>query len=69
MIKEKGKPMAKRTAAKREVINTGTDKQYVRRDQSGRFKDSDDVGRSLAQHRQRKAKNKSEPGQGDKGDR
>jgi hypothetical protein len=61
--------MAKRTAAKRELINTGTDKRYVRRDQSGRFKESDDVGRSLAQDRQRKAKTKSKPGQGDKGDR
>lgn len=61
--------MAKRTAAKRELINTGTDKRYVRRNQSGRFKESDDVGRSLAQDRQRKAKTKSKPGQGDKGDR
>jgi hypothetical protein len=61
--------MAKRKAAKRELINTGTDKRYVRRDQSGRFKESDDVGRSLAQDRQRKASTKSKPGQGDKGDR
>ena len=41
--------MAKRTAAKRELINTGTDNRYVRRNQSGRFKESDDVGRSLVQ--------------------
>jgi hypothetical protein len=61
--------MAKRTAAKRELINTGTDKRYVRRDQSGRFKESDDVGRSLAQDRRRRAKTKTKPGQGDKGDR
>ena len=61
--------MAKRTAAKRELIDTGTDKRYVRRDPSGRFKESDDVGRSLAQDRQRKAKTKAKPGQGDKGDR
>ncbi len=61
--------MAKRTAAKRELINTGTDKRYVSRDRSGRFKESDDVGRSLAQDRQRKAKTKSRAGQGDKGDR
>jgi hypothetical protein len=61
--------MAKRKAAKRELINTGTDKRYVRRDQSGRFKESDDVGRSLAHDRQRKASTKSKPGQGDKGDR
>ena len=61
--------MAKRTAAKRELIDPGTDKRYVRRNQSGRFKESDDVGRSLAQDRQRKARTKSKPGQGDKGDR
>jgi len=61
--------MAKRTAAKRELINTGTDKRYVRRSQSGRFKESDDVGRSLAKDRQTQAKTKSKLGQGDKGDR
>ena len=61
--------MAKRKAAKRELINTGSDKRYVRRDQSGQFKESDDVGRSLAQDRHREAKTKSKPGQGDRGDR
>ena len=61
--------MAKRTAAKRELINTGTDKRYVRRDQTGRFQESDDVGRSLAKDRQTKARTKARPGQGDKGDR
>jgi hypothetical protein len=58
-----------RKAAKRELINTGTDKRYVRRDSQGRFKESDDVGRSLAQDRQRVAKTKSAKGQGDRGDR
>jgi hypothetical protein len=61
--------MAKRKAAKRELINTGTDKRYMRRDQSGKFKESDDVGRSAAQDRQQKAKSKARRGQGDKGDR
>ena len=61
--------MAKRKAATRELINPGTDKRYVRRSRSGRFKESDDVGRSLAKDRQRQAKTKSKPGQGDKGDR
>jgi hypothetical protein len=61
--------MAKKSAAKRELIKTGTDKRYVRRGRSGRFKESDDVGRSLAQDRQRKAKARSKRGQGDKGDR
>jgi len=48
---------------------TGTDKRYVRRNTSGQFKESDDVGRSLAQDRRRKAKAKSVKGQGDRGDR
>ena len=61
--------MRKRTAARRELINTGTDKRYVRRDQTGTFKESDDVGRSLAKDRQTKARTKARSGQGDKGDR
>jgi hypothetical protein len=56
-------------AAKRELIDTGIDKRYVRRDRQGRFKESDDVGRSLAADRRRKAKTVAKPGQGDKGDR
>lgn len=32
----------------RELIDTGTDKRYVRRDDRGRFEESDDVGRSRA---------------------
>jgi len=61
--------MRKRAAAKRELINTGTDKRYVRRDRSGRFKESNDVGRSLAHDRQHNAKTQVRPGQGEKGDR
>lgn len=65
------KRAAKRTgkASRRELINTGTDKRYVRRASNGTFKESDDVGRSLAQDRRRKAKTKAKRGQGDKGDR
>ena len=36
-------------AAKRELIDTGHDKRYVRRDAKGQFNESDDVGRSLSQ--------------------
>ena len=54
--------------SKRELIDTGTDKRYVRRDDEGRFKESDDVGRSLAADRRRKAKTEAKPGQGDRGD-
>jgi hypothetical protein len=55
--------------SKRELIDTGTDKRYVRRDEKGRFKESDDVGRSLAADRRQRAKTVSKPGQGDRGDR
>lgn len=54
---------------KRELIDTGTDKRYVRRDEQGQFKESVDVGRSSAADQRQQAKGKSKPGQGDKGDR
>ena len=53
----------------RELIDTGTDKRYVRRDEHGRFKESDDVGRSLAADQRQKAEHESRKGQGDRGDR
>ena len=61
--------MAKRKASSRELINTGSDKRFVRRSGSGKFKESDDVGRSLAQDRSQRARTKSRKGQGDRGDR
>jgi hypothetical protein len=54
--------------SKRELVDTGTDKRYVRRDDKGRFEESDDVGRSLAQDVRKHAKNTAKPGQGDRGD-
>lgn len=53
---------------KRELIDTGTDKRYVRRDDAGRFKESDDVGKSLAADVRQKAKTPAKAGQGDRGD-
>jgi hypothetical protein len=55
--------------SKRELIDTGTDKRYVRRDQNGRFKESVDVSRSLSADKRQKAKTVAKPGEGDKGDR
>jgi len=52
----------------RELIDTGTEKRYVRRSAKGRFDESDDVGRSLAQDRRQPAKKKVPAGQGDRGD-
>ena len=57
-----------KASGKRELIDTGTDKRYVRRDEKGQFKESDDVGRSLAQDVQHEAKTKVKAGQGDRGD-
>ena len=53
---------------KRELIDTGTDKRFVRRDEGGRFEESDDVGRSLAKDVKQSAKTKVPSGQGDRGD-
>ena len=64
------KKTARRKAAKRELINTGSNKLYVRRNTRGTsFKEVEDVGRSLAQDRRRKAKSVAKRGQGDRGDR
>jgi hypothetical protein len=52
----------------RERIDTGTDKRYVRRNTEGRFKESDDVGRSLRSDRRTKAKRTVKKGEGDRGD-
>jgi hypothetical protein len=57
-------------ARKRELIEPHKgDKRYIRRDERGRIKESDDVGRSLSQDRRKQAKVAAKPGQGDKGDR
>ena len=60
--------MAKKAKSHRELIDTGTDKRYVRRDEEGQFDEVADVGRSLARDRQQEAKTKVPPGQGDRGD-
>lgn len=54
---------------KRELIEPNGDKRYVRRDEEGRFKESDDVGRSLAQDVKKHAKTEVKSGYGDQGDR
>ena len=58
----------KKTKSHRELIDTGRDKRFVRRDERGEFDDVSDVGRSLAQDRRQTAKTKVPPGQGDRGD-
>jgi hypothetical protein len=63
------KTAGRNKAAKRELIDTGADKRFVQRGARGKFKESDDVGKSLTADRRKKAKTKVKSGQGDKGDR
>ena len=51
------------------LIVTGRDKRYVRRGATGRFKESDDLGRSLPADRRKKSKTVAKRGEGDRGDR
>ncbi len=54
--------------SERELINTGTNKRYVRRGKQGQFKESVDVGRSLSADKRHKAEHEAKPGEGDKGE-
>ncbi|HVR91089.1 MAG TPA: hypothetical protein VHG29_08370 [Novosphingobium sp.] len=53
----------------RELIDTGTDKRYVRRDKNGQFSESDDVGRASAADQRQHSSTKTKRGEGDHGDR
>ena len=67
--KRASKGRKRKAAAKRKLIDTGTDKRFVRRGAAGKFKESDDLRKSLPADRRKKAKAKVKSGQGDKGDR
>lgn len=56
-------------AAKRELIAPNGDKRFIRRDDKGRIKESDDVGKSLAAGVRKPAIKAVKSGEGDKGDR
>lgn len=58
----------KKSSSKRELIDTGNDKRFVRRDENGQFEESDDVGKSLSQDVRKHAKKEVPSGQGDRGD-
>ena len=55
-------------SGKRELIEPNGDKRYIRRNDDGQIKESDDQGKSLSQDVKKTAKTKVPPGQGDKGD-
>ena len=58
----------KTTKSHRELVDTGKDKRFMRRNEKGQFDEVADVGRSLANDRRQSAKTKVPAGQGDRGD-
>jgi len=58
----------KKQSSARELIDTGRDKRFVRRDEKGQFHESDDVSRPLGKDVRQHAKTKVKKGQGDRGD-
>ena len=63
------KKAAKRSSAKRDLVKRKKGSAYAKRTTKGKFKEMDDVGRSLKADRPRKAKRKVKSGYGDQGDR
>ena len=64
------KAAKRKTAGKRELIDTGTNKLFVRRNERGTsFKKVVDAGRSITRDKRTKAKRKVRSGQGDRRDR
>jgi hypothetical protein len=59
----------KRPNTKRERIDTGRSSSYVRRDEQGQFRESEDVGRASRTDQRHEARHPSRPGHGDRGDR
>ena len=54
--------------SKRDLVDTGTDKRYVKRTAGGKFKEFDDQGKSLSQDEKQHAKTEVKSGYGDQGD-
>jgi hypothetical protein len=69
MAKRTGKKVGTGSSSKRDLVKPGGDARYVKRTVKGRFKESDDVGRSAKTDRPRKAKKLVKSGYGDQGDR
>ena len=58
---------SKRASGKRELVNTGKEKRFVRRNSKGQFNEVENVGRSLSADRRHKAKTKVKSGYGRSG--
>jgi hypothetical protein len=58
----------KGSSGPRELIDTGRNKSFARRDAAGRFSEMTDQGRSLSADKRQHAEHKKPVGQGDRGD-
>jgi hypothetical protein len=66
------KASKKRSTTKRDLVDPGKrkgGKRFTKRTSTGRFKEMDQVSRSLSSDRRKKAKKKTKSGFGDQGDR
>jgi hypothetical protein len=68
MAKASKKSAGKKSSGKRELIAPKKNKRYIKRDEKGRIKESDDQGRSLSQDVKKTAKKEVKSGYGDQGD-
>ncbi len=68
MAKATSKSAEKKSSGKRTLISPNNDKRYIKRNEKGQIKESDDQGKSLSQDVKKSAKNKVKPGYGDQGD-
>ena len=59
---------AAKSAGRRELLRTGTDARYAKRDGGGLWAEMDDVGKSQRGDKAKKAKTTVAPGYGDQGD-
>jgi hypothetical protein len=66
--RRRGNRKRTRPAGKRDLVRRRKASAYAKRSASGRFKEMDDVGRSQASDRPRKAKKRVRSGYGDQGD-
>ena len=65
---KRGAPKRSRPAGKRDLVRRTKASSYAKRTSRGRFKETDDVGRSQKADKPRKARRTVRSGHGDQGD-
>ena len=68
MAKSEKKAAAKKASDKRTLSAPNGDKWFIKRNEKGQIKESDDVSKSLSQDVKQHAQTSAKPSYGDKGD-